>query len=372
MERRWWGVTSVPVMFVVTSEPAAVKMAPLVAEAERYGSALQPLVVVASQDPGAVHRSLRLFGIGSAYDLDLGGGRYRGPDRAVPQIWQTLSGFCAEHQVAVVVTLGCDPVAAAALLAAGFAGIPGARVVASRPAGLPDPEEESAAGRVARALASAHFCASAADHAWLVGRGVDYRAAWVTGNPLSDGLDDVVRQVDPASVRRALGLEPLGPYVLAALQDVRVGPELVALGRGLRNLAADFEGEVVVFAHGERQARRLLSAMLDGAQNLRVLGRPDYPVLVSLVTGAMAVASDAPPVQEVARLTGTPFVPLRTGTGGWPLEGPDAALRRLGEALGDPLRLRDLMLPRNPLDDGRAAPRIVRILHRLAAERQAA
>lgn len=361
-------------MFVVTSEPCAVKMAPLIAETERYGMALQPLVVVAGPDPAAIHRSLRLFGIGSAYDLQLGADRYRRSDRAVPQIWQALSGFCAEHQVAAVVTLGSDAVAAGAMLAAGFAGIPAARIVPPRPVSLPDPGERGPAARVALALASAHFCASAADHAWLVGCGVDYRAAWVTGNPLADGLADVARQVEAASVRQALGLERVGPYVLVAIERLTVGPELVALGRGLRSLAAGFEGEVVVFAQGERSAQRLLSGMLGGTPGLRLLGRPDYPVLVSLIAGAMAVVSDAPAVQEVARLLSLPFagVRLEPSAAASPLDAPDAALQRLDEALSDPLRLRDLILPRNPLDDGRAAARIVRVLHRLAVERSAA
>lgn len=361
-----------PVMMVVTSEAAAVKLAPLAAEAERFAPALRPLVVVAAPDPAAVHRSLRLFGIGTAYHLDLGSSRYRYPERAVPSIWQMLGGFFQEHQPAAVVVCGSDPATAAALLAAGFAGIPVARVMSPRPVGLPDAEEEGPAGRVARVLAAAHFCPSAADHGWLVSRGVDYRSAWVTGNPLSDGLADIARQVELVAVRRALGLDPLGPYLVAFLHQVPTGPELVALGRGLRRLAASFGGLLLVFAAGPRAPLRLLAGMLDGCGNLHLLGRPDYPVLVTLLAGAVAAASDSPAVQEVARVTGTPFIPLHTAPEPWLQEAPDSALHRLEEALGDPLRLRDLVLPRNPLDDGRAASRIVRILLRLVQERSAA
>lgn len=369
-----WALRETRAMFVVTSEPCALKMAPLVAETERYGSALQALVVVAGPDPAAIHRSLRLFGIGSAYDLDLRSARYRPAQRAIPAIWQSLAGFCAEHQVGAVVTLGSDPVAVSAVLAAGFAGIPCARIVPPRPVQLPDPEGDGPGARVARALASAHLCPSAADHAWLVGRGVDYRAAWVTGNPLADGLHDVIRQVDAGAVRRALGLPAVGPYAMVVIRRLEVTPELVALSRGLRALCSRFEGEVLTFVQGAPPARRLLATMVGGVEGLWVLGRPDYPVLATLVAGALAVASDAPEVQELAQVAGTPFVALRAGEAGegWPAEAPDAALRHLGDALGDPMRLRDLVLPRNPLDDGRAASRIVRVLHRLLAERGAA
>jgi UDP-N-acetylglucosamine 2-epimerase (non-hydrolysing) len=363
------------ILTVIGTRPEAIKLAPVIRELAQRGD-LRSIVCVSGQHREMLDSALRLFKIGTDYDLDVMADNQT-PAQVAAAVLSKLDPILKDEQPDWVVVQGDTTTTAAAALGAFYRRIKIGHVEA----GLrtfdkwhPFPEEINR--RVTSVVSDLHFAPTARAKQNLVNEGVNASNVVVTGNPVIDALK-WVSQLAPTRTMQELDhqidLEGRRLILVTAHRRENWGAPLESICLALREIAETRPDTHLVYPvhlnpNVDGPARRLIGDV----SNITLLPPVDYLTLVHLMKRACVVVTDSGGIQEEAPSLGKPVLVLREVT-----ERPEAVeagtvkvigteqQRIFGEVtklLDDSAEYDRMARAVNPYGDGMASKRIVETL----------
>ncbi len=362
-------MTRLRFLSIFGTRPEAVKMAPVVqALAARPG--IESLVCVTAQHRQMLDQVLRLFNIQPDVDLDL-----MRPNQSLAGITAAilthLEPVLLKYKPDWVLVQGDTTTVMAAALLAYYHRIRVGHVEAGLRTGdkwAPFPEEINR--KIAGSVADLHFAPTDWSRDNLLRENVPADRIIVTGNPVIDALQQVVRQPYDIAPGPLAGI-PLDKRILLVTAHRRenFGAPLEAVCRALLRLADQPGVHLVYPVHLNPNVQEPVYRLLGGHPAITLLPPLDYLPLVHLMNRSTLVLTDSGGIQEEAPGLGKPVLVLRDVTER--PEGVEAGTVRLVgtdeekivsetlRLLNDPQAYEQMAQAVNPYGDGHAAERIV-------------
>ncbi len=370
----------IQVALLFGTRPEAIKLAPVIACLQQAPKQFRATVVVTAQHREMLDQVLDLMRIVPDLDLNL----------MRPK--QTLAGLTAaalrgcekvleQCSPDLVVVQGDTATTLAGTMAAFYQKIPVGHVEAGlRTYDHANPFPEEVNRRMVSIMTDWHFAATAHAYHNLLAEGIERSRIFITGNPVVDALDSVLRQ-DLSGTIAGLGLDPGHERVVVVTAHRRenFGRPLIEICRALYTLARRFPQVHFVFPiHRNPQVRKIVQTLFRGAPgNLHRIAPMAYQPFIQLLSQAELVLTDSGGIQEEAPALGVPVLILREIT-----ERPEAlavgarllplAQDKIIHAVSKQLLQGPRHLQRRacPFGDGKAAERIVRAIAWIFGRRQ--
>jgi UDP-N-acetylglucosamine 2-epimerase (non-hydrolysing) len=362
------------VLCVFGTRPEAIKMAPVIRALRAFGPGLRAAVCVTNQHEEMLDQVLDLFDIRPDYSLHVSS-EDQSPTQVARRVLERLPPVLAAVRPAAVLVQGDTTTTFAAALAAFYARIPVGHVEAGLRTyrkNAPFPEELNR--QMTTALAEWHFAPTTWARENLLQAGVAADHIAVTGNPVIDTLQWMVRDL---AHRDGLALPAFAPerkiVLVTAHRRESFGVPFVEVCTALRTLVdRNPDVELVYPVHLNPNVQRPVRAILGGVERVHLLDPLDYRTFVELLRRCHFVLTDSGGIQEEAPALGKPVLVMRETTER--PEGLEAGTARLvgtstativGEAerlLRDPAAYAAMAGAHNPYGDGRAGERIVDVL----------
>lgn len=353
-------------------------MAPIVRQLAQTKE-VEARVCVTAQHRQMLDQVLEVFQIKPDYDLDL-----MRDDQSLAQvsaaIFTHLDPILMEFQPDWVLAQGDTTTVAITSLLSYYRRIRFGHVEAglrTHDKWQPFPEEINR--RVAGVVADLHFAPTDMAKQNLLNEGINESLIRVTGNPVIDALQWVVKLPEPEEIKELLGkLKVMNGesgvgnrklVLVTAHRRENFGQPLEDVCEALRQLAARGDVEIVYPMHLNPNVREPVQRLLGGVPHITLLPPLDYLPLVHLMKLARIILTDSGGIQEEAPAFGVPVLVLREVTerpegvaaGTLKLVGTDTR-RIVHEAtrlLDDPAAHAEMARASNPFGDGHAAERIV-------------
>ncbi len=382
------------ILSVFGTRPEAVKMAPVVQELKRTPG-MESFVCVTAQHREMLDQVLTLFDIQPDVDLDL-----MQTDQSLAalsaRIFRDLDPVLVDLKPDWVLVQGDTTSAAITSLLAYYRRIRVGHVEAglrTHDKWQPFPEEINR--RVAGVVADLHFAPTEWARQNLLREGVPDSAIALTGNPVIDALQLVVKQTAPREVTELLeklGIDPENhsPESLENLGLKTIRPNMTRLilvtahrrenfGQPLENICAALKElaerggvEIVYPVHLNPNVQEPVMRLLGNVPHITLLPPLDYLPMVHLIKRAALVLTDSGGIQEEAPTFGIPVLVMRAVTerpegvkaGVLKLVGTESRMivRTANRLLDHPDAYVKMAKAVNPFGDGQAAGRIVKAL----------
>jgi UDP-N-acetylglucosamine 2-epimerase (non-hydrolysing) len=366
------------VLAIFGTRPEAVKMAPVIMALQKCPE-IDTRVCITAQHREMLDQVLSLFDIHPDIDLDL-----MRPNQSLAEltagIFTHLDPVLKAEQPDWVLVQGDTTTVMAAALVCYYNQIRVGHVEAglrTHDKWQPFPEEINR--RIAGVCADLHFAPTANSRQNLLDEGVPERAILVTGNPVIDALNEIVRRPAPPEAQELLdrlGIHPGGKelVLITAHRRENFGQPLENICLALRTLAEAYPQrlELVYPVHLNPNVQETVYKQLGQTPNITLLKPLEYLLLVHLMKNSTLVLTDSGGIQEEATSLGKPTLVLRNVTER--PEGVEAGVLKLvgadpqvivGEArrlLEDPAAYQAMANAKNPFGDGHASERIVQAI----------
>jgi UDP-N-acetylglucosamine 2-epimerase (non-hydrolysing) len=366
------------VLSIFGTRPEAVKMAPVVAALART-TEIECRVCVTAQHREMLDQVLILFGIVPDVDLNL-----MRPNQSLAEltasIFTHLDPVLRTEKPDWVLVQGDTTTVMATALLCYYNRIRVGHVEAGLRTGdkwQPFPEEINR--KIAGVVADLHFAPTEHSRQNLLHEGVpDWRIA-VTGNPVIDALNEIVKRPAPGEAQELLDRLNIRAggrqlVLITAHRRENFGAPLEQICAALRALAERYPErlELVYPVHLNPNVQEPVYRLLGNVPNITLLKPLDYLPMVHLMRHATLVLTDSGGIQEEATGLGKPTLVLREVTerpegltaGVLKLVGTDFD-RILGQAtllLEDPAAYDAMAKAANPFGDGHAGERIVQAI----------
>jgi UDP-N-acetylglucosamine 2-epimerase (non-hydrolysing) len=375
-----WGMK---VLVVFGTRPEAIKLAPIIHELR--GRFFQTLVVTSNQHRELLRPFMKMLKIETDFNLGVMR-KNQSPNDVCSRVTSKLDKILAEEKPDLVVVQGDTSTALAGALAAFNRRIAVAHVEAGlRSGNINSPFPEEMNRRVVSQIATYHFAATEANRGNLLAENVPADRIWVTGNPVVDSLNAILKRAVPkADLARLLdSTEGFKRVLLTTHRRESFGDVMGDNLRTLRDFVARHRDVCLFFpVHPNPNVKRVAQEILAGKERIYLLEPLDYVDFVTLMKSVWLIVSDSGGVQEEAPSLGKPLLVLRENT-----ERPEAVRAGIAKLIGGSPAMLNRMLEENytvdswirsvsevanPFGDGRAAKRIVKIIEqRLAATKRA-
>jgi UDP-N-acetylglucosamine 2-epimerase (non-hydrolysing) len=380
---------SLRVLSVFGTRPEAVKMAPVV-QALSATPQVEALVCVTAQHRQMLDQVLGLFNILPDVDLNL-----MQPDQSLAsltaEIFTHLDPVLGRIRPDWILVQGDTTTVMASSLAAYYRRIRVGHVEAGlRTADKWQPFPEEINRRMASVIADLHFAPTEWARQNLLRENIPSQHIVVTGNPVIDALQSVVKLPPTGEVLelfKRIDL-PYQPYpsqqrstpgsprliLVTAHRRENFGQPLEQICDALKAISQTYQDKVrIVYpVHLNPNVQEPVHRILDGLSNISLLDPLDYLPMVQLMRHASLVLTDSGGLQEEAPAFGVPVLVMRQVTerpegvqaGTVKLVGTDhdAIVSQARILLDDPDAYASMAQAINPYGDGKAAPRIVRAL----------
>lgn len=360
------------VMIVFGTRPEAVKMAPIIAEINKYPDILDPVIAVTGQHRQMLDQVLRIFDIRPDYDLGIME-ESQTLTGIVTKTLRGLEGIVLREKPDMMLVQGDTSTTFAAALAAYYYKVPLGHIEA----GLrtldkwrPYPEEMNR--KLTSSLADLHFAPTETSVSNLLAEGTAQNSIYLTGNTVIDALLEVAgRKFD----LREAGIELASDkkiILVTAHRRENFGEPLENICRAVSRLAQTFQNEIeiVVPVHKNPMVRKTVAEYLSKIGNIKLTEPLDYEPFVHLMKSSHIILTDSGGVQEEAPSLGKPVLVLREKTerpeavsfGTVKLVGADEAtiFEETSKLLVDFGAYDKMSKAVNPYGDGHAAERIAR------------
>lgn len=346
-------------------------MAPLI-----QGMAAQPelfdtKVCVTAQHRSMLDQTLSLFGIVPEYDLDLMA-RDQSPTQVAAGVLSKLEPLLKSEKPDWVLLQGDTTTTAAAALAAFYAGTKIGHVEAglrTQDKAQPFPEEINR--RIVSLMADLHFAATEPAQQNLLAEGVPANRILVTGNPVIDALQSMLRRPAPAEIT-AMTSSGRRLVLVTAHRRENFGRPLKNICAALLEIAARYAGQIhIVYpVHENPHVREPVRRMLGGAPDITLTSPLDYLSLVHLMNYSHLIVTDSGGLQEEGPSLGKPVLVMRNVT-----ERPETAaagsarvigvqtesiVTEVSRLLDDDAAYKSMSTPNSLYGDGKASERILR------------
>ena len=377
------------VLSIFGTRPEAVKMAPVVQALARTPG-VTPMVCVTAQHRQMLDQVLGLFEIQPDVDLNL-----MQPDQDLASlsaaIMSHLDPVLAKLKPDWILVQGDTTTVMASSIIAFYRRIRVGHVEAglrTNDKWQPFPEEINR--RLASVVTDLHFAPTEWARQNLLRENIPDKNIVVTGNPVIDALQAVVRMPatpDVLTLFEQIGI-PFQPYespgaiesnstrliLVTAHRRENFGQPLEDICSALKKLCEIYGKQIrIVYpVHLNPNVQKPVHRLLDGISSITLLDPLDYLPLVHLIRHASLVLTDSGGLQEEAPSLGKPVLVMRTVTER--PEGIEAGTVRLVgtdtqvivdqscRLLDDPQADATMAQAINPYGDGKAAMRIVKAI----------
>jgi UDP-N-acetylglucosamine 2-epimerase (non-hydrolysing) len=361
------------IMFVFGTRPEAIKMAPVIAEMDKYPDVLAPLIVVTGQHRQMLDQVLNIFDIKPNYDLGIMQQNQR-LTSIVTKSLQGLEEIVLREKPNMILVQGDTSTTFAAALSAYYHKIPLGHIEA----GLrtfdkwrPFPEEINR--KLTTSLADLHFAPTKTSVANLLAERVSASSIFLTGNTVIDALFEVVKREFDIN-KLGIKLSPQKKMILVTThRRENFGQPLENICSALDRLARAYpDVEIVIPVHKNPVVREKVCERLGQIQNVIPIDPLDYEPFIYLMKKSYIILSDSGGVQEEAPSLGKPVLVLREKTerpeavsfGTVKLVGSDENLifESVRKLLEDAQAYDKMSRAVNPYGDGSASSRIVKAI----------
>jgi UDP-N-acetylglucosamine 2-epimerase (non-hydrolysing) len=371
------------VLTIFGTRPEVIKLSSVIRELEQQKDTFRTINVTSSQHADMVHSLVRLFDIRVDYDL------------RVMKSEQSVSGVCArvltglqqildQEKPDLVVVQGDTASAFAGALAAFYHEIPVAHVEAglrSKCDSSPFPEEMHR--KLITRLTSYHFAATPQNREVLLAEGVSPSKVFVTGNPVIDALQKVVKLAARGERLKSILQATHGSrrIVLTSHRRESLGRVMLQNFKAIRDFVELHEDVTLIFSvHPNPSVVRAANQVLASHPRILMAAPFEYTDFIQLLSESWLIVSDSGGIQEEAPSLGKPLLIIRDNTER--LEAVEAGFARL--VGGSPTVLTAMLEDAyqkgswvdwtfgvaNPFGRGDASRRIVRILSDLVTRRE--
>ena len=357
------------ILVLFGTRPEVIKLAPVIRELKNKNCST--IVVSSGQHADLIKPFVELFKIKIDRDLRVMSANQT-PNWVCSLTIAALDEILEKEKPDLVLVQGDTTTALAGALAAFNRKIAVGHVEAGLHSGnahSPFPEEMNR--RLISQLATFHYAATEFNRATLLDENVNPKQIFVTGNPVVDALDFVLRETRKSAYVENLieKTKNLRPILLTTHRRENFGATMRENLLVLREFIERHKDTALFFpVHPNPAVRQAVSATLLENERIFLLAPADYADFVALMNHAWLIVSDSGGVQEEAPSLGKPLLILRENT-----ERAEAVAAGTAKIVGKPERLKELLeenyrdetwinsirqIP-NPFGDGFAARRIV-------------
>ncbi len=366
------------VLSIFGTRPEAVKMAPVVHRLQ-HTPQIEPLVCVTAQHREMLDQVLHLFEIKPDIDLNLMQENQSLSDLTA-NIFHTLDPILVKISPHWILVQGDTTTVMAASLCAFYHKIKVGHVEAglrTEDKYAPFPEEINR--RVAGVVADLHFAPTQHSRQNLLREGIPELRIKVTGNPVIDALQQIVKFPMPKDIEDLLTAKKVisGERQLITITAHRresFGKPFENICNALRRIAETYADklELIYPVHLNPNIQEPAHRILDHLPNITLLPPIEYLPLIYLLKHSKLVLTDSGGIQEEATGLGVPTLVLREVTER--PEGVEAGVLKLvgtdterifsetKRLLEDEKAYQAMAHAANPFGDGHAAERIVQAL----------
>jgi UDP-N-acetylglucosamine 2-epimerase (non-hydrolysing) len=358
------------VLSVFGTRPEAIKMAPLIQGLAARPNLFESKVCVTAQHRSMLDQTLPLFGIVPEYDLDIMA-RDQSPTHVAAAVLARLEPVLKSEKPDWLLLQGDTTTTAAATLAAFYAGIKIGHVEAglrTQDKSQPFPEEINR--RIVSLMADLHFAATEPAKQNLLAEGVPAKSILVTGNPVIDALQSMLRRPAPAEIT-AMTSNRRRLILVTAHRRENFGRPLEEICAALLTIAARYAGEVhIVYpVHENPHVREPVRRILGEVADITLTSPLDYLSLVHLANYSHLILTDSGGLQEEGPSLGKPVLVMRNVTerpetvaaGCARLVGveTESIVAEVSHLLDDDAAYQAMSMPKDLYGDGRAGERIL-------------
>ena len=359
------------VLSVFGTRPEAIKMAPLLQGMAARPDVFESIVCVTAQHRNMLDQTLPLFGIVPEYDLDIMA-EDQSPTQVAAALLSKLEPVLESVKPDWVLVQGDTTTTAATALAAFHMGARIGHVEAglrTQDKSQPFPEEINR--RIVSLIADLHFAATETAQQNLLAEGIPANRVLVTGNPVIDALQSMLRRPPPAKIA-AMASSRRKLILVTAHRRENFGRPLENICAALLAIAGRYQERVhIVYpVHENPHVREPVQRLLEGAPHITLMSPLDYLSLVHLANYSYMIVTDSGGLQEEGPSLGKPVLVMRNVT-----ERPetvDAGMARvigvetntivaeISRLLDDGQAYQSMSTPNNLYGDGKASERILR------------
>jgi len=372
------------IITIFGTRPEAIKLAPVIKELKNYSGKFRSVVCVTAQHREMLDQVLNLFEIKPDYDLNImenNQSLFDVTTKGLNRIRRVLE----KEKPDIVLVQGDATTSFVASLAAFYLKI----TIGHVEAGLrtndkyqPFPEEINR--KLISHIADLHFAPTEKAKSNLLSEGISKDKIFVTGNTVIDALRIIVSQQSTDENQKELKRYFLDNWQLAADNRKLIlvtghrrenfGQRLENTCHALKEIAINNADVLIVYpVHLNPNVQEPVRRILHGVKNIHLIEPLDYNCFAYLMKKSYLILTDSGGIQEEAPSLGKPVLVMRDVT-----ERPEAveagAVRIIGtkkNRIASEVQLllensgehSKMVCTHNPYGDGRAAQRIVGVLH---------
>lgn len=298
------------------TRPEVIKLAPVVHALEQTPS-VRSVVVSSGQHVDLLRPFVELFSLQVDHDLQLMQPGQT-PNQVLARALTALDPVLESEKPDAVLVQGDTTTALAGALAAFHRRIPVGHIEAGLRSGDPlNPFPEETNRRLITRLASWHFAATRRNRDTLLSEGVPAEQAYLTGNPVVDALQEILRRDRVTPQLQAVLDQTKGKkrITLTTHRRESFGEVMGDNLKILRDFVAAHEDVALLFpVHPNPQVRCVAGDILGNQARVHLLPPFDYPDFIGLLARSWLIVSDSGGVQEEAPTLGVPLLVLRQNT----------------------------------------------------------
>jgi UDP-N-acetylglucosamine 2-epimerase (non-hydrolysing) len=368
------------VLTLFGTRPEVIKLATIISELEKHDS-IRTFNVASGQHTDLLYPFIEIFGIRIDRNLQLMTPN-QDPAALCAQICDELDAIVDRENPDLILVQGDTTTALAGALVGHRRGVPVGHVEAGLRSGdLLSPYPEEMNRRQITQLATYHFAATLGNRDALLSEGVDDGSIFVTGNPVVDALQMVLKSGQPACDPNLLAmLEGRKCIVLTTHRRESFGRVLAQNLQVLCQFVRDHDDLVLVFPmHPNPNVSGPAREICAGNPRVVITAPLRYRDFIHVLSRSWLIVSDSGGIQEEAPSLGKPLLILRENTeraecikaGVARLVGgrPEALLEMLEEAYQTGSWVDSVHAVRNPFGNGDSGKHIVRCLETLLETR---
>jgi UDP-N-acetylglucosamine 2-epimerase (non-hydrolysing) len=299
------------------TRPEVIKLAPVIHALERRGDCFRTVNVASGQQMDLVHPILKLFAVRADEDLQV-----MKPDQTssvvCARILLALDPIVDREQPDLILVQGDTSTALAGALAGFNRRIRVGHVEAGLRSGdVANPFPEEMNRTLITRLASYHFAATSRNRDSLLSEGIPSERVFLTGNPVVDALQRVLRESRNGSSIANLLQQTRGKkrIVLTTHRRESFGGPVAENLRILCRFVADHSDVVLIFPVHPNPNVKAPAKEICGGNPRIVLTEPlDYADFILLLSSSWLIVSDSGGIQEEAPSLGRPMLILRKNT----------------------------------------------------------
>jgi UDP-N-acetylglucosamine 2-epimerase (non-hydrolysing) len=371
------------VLTLFGTRPEVIKLAPVIHQLEQKHELIRTINVSSGQHSDLLYPFIDLFGI--RVDVDL---RLMTRDQELEalrgRIFEAVDKVVAGEGPDLILVQGDTTTALAGALVGQHRDIPVAHVEAGlRSGNILSPYPEEINRRHITQLATYHFASTTRNRNALLQEGIDEKAIFVTGNPVVDALQMVLKSQKPFCTPSLLAkIASHKCIVLTTHRRESFGRVLAENLKVLSRFVRDHDDVVLVFPmHPNPNVSGPAIQICAGNPRIVITPPLEYRDFIYLLARSWLIVSDSGGIQEEVPSLGKPLLILRENTeraecieaGMARLVGghPETLMAMLEEAYREGSWVDSVQKVPNPFGNGDSAERIVQCVAELLEGRVA-